>query len=147
MKKHGRSFVWEISYYVDSRGRCPFQEWFLRDLNLIQQIALRKAINNILLETISLGLKSPSIKSLRDGVYEYRLSMSQKELVRLLADFPDIPRVDVSKLLLRVFYTLGPNHKIVILSGYDKLADSHKRAQQSEINRAKKLRRNWQQTR
>jgi hypothetical protein len=73
--------------------------------------------------------------------------MSQKELVRLLADFPDIPRVDVSKLLLRVFYTLGPNHKIVILSAYDKLADSHKRAQQSEINRAKKLRRNWQQTR
>jgi putative component of toxin-antitoxin plasmid stabilization module len=147
MKAREGSTPWEITYFVDSRGRCPFQEWFLRDLNRIQQIALRNAVKFFLVEIVSLGLKSPSIKSLGEGVYEFRISLSQKELLRLLAEFPDIPRVDVSKLLLRVFYTLGPNKKIVILSGYNKLANSHKRTQQVEIQKARKLRQAWQRMR
>jgi len=44
---------------------------------------------------------------------------------------------------LRIFYTLGPDKTIVILSGYDKLGNSHKRNQQKEIEQARKYRKQW----
>lgn len=144
MRNREESVLWEIIYFVDSQGRCPFQIWFSRDLNRIEQIALRQAMKTVLLEKVTFGFSSPQIKSLGKGLFEFRLSMSQKEIERLLFTFSDIPRVNISKLLLRVFYTLGPNKKIVVLSGYNKLAHSSKRFQQTEINRAKRLRREWQ---
>ena len=143
MENREESILWEILYYIDSQGRCPFQIWFSKDLNRIQQIALHQVIKTVLLEKVTYGFSTPQIKSLGEGLYEFRLSMSQKEIERLLLRLPDIPRVTVSKILLRVFYTLGPNKKIVVLSGYDKLAHSSKRFQQKEINRAKMLRREW----
>ena len=147
MKKHKDFLPWEILYFVDSKGICPFQTWFLRDLNRVQQFALRHAISKSLIEIVAIGMKSPAIKSLGAGLYEYRLSMSQKELRSLVANFPDIPSVDISKILIRVFYTLGPNRRIVIFSGYDKLANPHKRNQQVEIQKARKLRQAWQRMR
>ena len=143
MEKHQNSDSWQIYYFVDSEGYCPYQHWFLRDLNRAQQFALQHALTHVLVELVNLKTRNSAIRSLGSGLYEYRFSLSQKELLKLLTDFPGVPRVDISKILLRVFYTLGPNKIIVILSGFDKLANSKKSHQQKEIELARRYRNQW----
>ena len=143
MEKHQSSDSWQIYYFVDSEGYCPFQHWFLRKLTRTQQFVTRHAIAETLVELVSDGRRNSAIRSLGSGLFEFRLAISQRELLNLTRNFQNIPRVDISKVLLRIFYTLGPDKTIVILSGYDKLGNSHKRNQQKEIEQARKYRKQW----
>ena len=143
MEKQQNSDSWQIYYFVDSEGYCPYQHWFLRKLSRTQQFVARHAIAETLVELVSDGRRNSAIRSLGSGLFEFRLSISQRELLNLTRNFQNIPRVDISKVLLRIFYTLGSDKTIVILSGYDKLGNSHKRNQQKEIERARKYRKQW----
>lgn len=133
---------WQIIYFQDRLGKCPYEIWFLKKLSRIEQLIVQAAINEYLIAILSDNLISPTIKPLGSGLFEFRISMSRSEIVRL-AKQAGISYRGQSKVLIRVFFTLSENRTIVILGGYNKLRHPNKSAQQLSIKLAQRQLREW----
>ena len=129
--------IWQIIYLQDRVGNCPFEIWFLKKLSKIEQLIVRAAINEYLVAILSDNLISPAIKPIGSGLFEFRISMSRSEIVRL-AKQAGISHGGQSKVLIRVFFTLGRNRTVVIIGGYNKLRHPKKGAQQLSIKHAQR---------
>ena len=134
--------IWQIIYFQDRLGNCPYEIWFLKKLSRIEQLIVQAAITEYLIAILSGNLISPTIKPLGSGLFEFRISMSRSEIVRL-ARQAGVSHGGQSKALIRIFFTLGKNRTVVIIGGYNKLRHPKKGAQQLSIKHAQRQLKEW----
>ena len=133
----------EIVIFEDSSGRQPFLTWADRKLNDSQFAALDAAISHILAEQGAILLGTNWLKSLGDGLCEFRIRHTAPQIVRN-ASLSVTTNSNRDKILLRIFVTFPETSQILILHGYDKGADDSRSRQQKEIAIARTRLKQWQ---
>jgi putative component of toxin-antitoxin plasmid stabilization module len=128
--------AWTIDLYVDADGFCPVKKW----LDSLSSPLRAAAVAAIELELAEDGVdvcRSSLGKKLGEGLYELRIARDAPTIARRKGKpAEELPPAEV---LLRVFFATDGARIILLLSGYDKLADSKPRRQNKEIERARKL--------
>lgn len=132
--------TWSIEY----EGR-QFERFFF-SLPEYEQAVLTAAIEHIL-ETHGIDICSGEWgKPLGDGLYEFRVRKSLHAILSESgAELPsDLAGTD-RQVLLRVFCTFHGSKIVLLYSGYNKKANSSKKRQQREIEKARTLHKRWKQ--
>lgn len=135
---------YELEFYDDGNGREPVRRW-LDSLSEDKRAAAMRGLSLVLAEQGAGVADSEYGKALGDGLYEFRLRHSTREIVEKfrpqLADrlgpFPDDP------VLLRVFFHPHGDRLILLLGGYDKGKDPSRRRQRKEIDLARARLKTW----
>jgi hypothetical protein len=139
---------WEMEFYEDAAGREPCKE-FIEDLDLAKRLAIQAALVNILARQGPNVCETEFGKSLRHGLYEFRLRHSESEILARVR--PDLAaKVErtaegTNKILLRVFFHPYGDKILLLLGGYDKGKDPGKGRQAAEIRRARSMLRSWEE--
>lgn len=139
--------LWEIEFYENAAGEKPVLRWIKYELSPTKRRALGTAMRRLL------QVHGPAVnrtkwgRAIGGGIFEFRLSMSGKEVVNLEAEINAITteearrRFDLNpseEILLRVFCATHGEKVILLLHGYDKGQDTNKRRQQREIAEARR---------
>lgn len=111
--------TWTVEMYTDARGHCPVE---------------RKGVE---------PAGSSWLKSLKQGLYEFRVRSTAAEIVRMYGDAGRVPPEDSETILLRVFVAFHGNRVVLLLDGYDKGSDASPKRQQREIAAARRLLTKW----
>lgn len=115
---------------------------FVKGLSRTQALLLQAVFTYI--ETFGLVnlLNTEWSKHLGGGVFELRLGKTTRHVANRFLE-PDSPIVPNEKMLLRVFMANPNVFLFLVLSSYNKLADTSHRRQQLEIQVARSILRSW----
>lgn len=135
--------AWTAELYEDAKGASPIEKW-MDSLGPLEFAALQAAITHVL-EPRGLTLLSTEwMKSLKGGLFEFRIRHTAKEIVAMFAEEDvAVPVQPPGKILLRVFVIFYGSKVILLLDGYDKGKDPSQKRQQKEIANARKLLAAW----
>lgn len=114
--------MFEVEFFVDGSGRSACRQWCDGLVDYKLQTFLG-AVQGVLSQQGIGVCGTPYGKHLGQGLAEFRIRRDS----------------DRGPVLLRVFFHAHGDHKILLLSGYDKGADPTERRQQKEIRRARGL--------
>jgi hypothetical protein len=117
---------------------------FVKSLTPVKQRTLEASIDKILLRHGSDLIDGDLIKSFGGSLYEFRVGPTSTRMLNKAGEGDKTPH---QKLALRVFLTFEMNNVIVLLGCYDKAASDSKSRQQSEISKARKLMKTWNDAR
>jgi hypothetical protein len=135
---------WTIEMYVDSAGRCPVRDW-LDDLPAPSRAAVLALVDVALRVHGNDVCNTEYGKNLGAGLYEGRIRQDAATIYRKAGrDVPASLKDGADKVLLRVFFHVYGDRVVLLLSGYDKLADTKGRRQDKEIKSARRHLRSFQ---
>lgn len=138
--------IWTIEFYENDAGEKPVLDWITKDLSPTKRRALGTAMRRVLQEQGPEVRKSNWGDYIAEGIFEFRLRMSGKNVINLEAEIHGITfeearekfELDPSEaLLLRVFCHAYGEKIVLLLHGYDKGEDPSTKRQQTEIAEAK----------
>lgn len=129
--------TWALEVFADDAGREPFTK-FLEGLGDAEFAALDAALNHVLaVRGIELA-RTEWLKPLGEGLHEFRARHTAEEIAHMFADEPpELHLAQGASILLRVFVHFHGQHVVLLLSGYNKQADTSERRQQREIATAR----------
>lgn len=140
------SRVFEIEFYAAPDGSKPVLDWIKNDLTPTKRRALGSAMRRILQQHgVAVCRNHWGKKVHPDGLYEFRLRMTGRQVVNLEAEIHRISQhearirlgIDASQdVLLRVFFHPHGDKLLLLLGGYDKGEDPNAKRQQAEIRLA-----------
>lgn len=119
-------------------GSIPFER-FISDLSDFKFVALRTAIDRVLLVRGIDLVGTPWLKPLGKGLHEFRVRHEADEIAHMFGGDPPAVAAPAGKVLLRLFVHFYGDRVILLLGGYDKGDDPSQRRQQREIADARKL--------
>jgi hypothetical protein len=108
-----------------------------RDLSDVQHDALAEALRLVLAERGPDVCRTEWGKALGEGLYEFRVRHTAKEVSAMVGGIPPGGKVG-ERVLLRVFFHAYGRRVVLLLGGYDKGKDPSERRQQREITTARK---------
>lgn len=118
-------------------GSVPFER-FVRSLSDFKFVALRTAIDRVLLTRgIDLG-RSSWLRALGGGLHEFRVRHEGREIAHMFGCETTQTGVPTGRVLLRVFVHFHGDKRVLLLGGYDKGDDPSPRRQQREIDTARR---------
>lgn len=142
---HHRLMGWSLTFWADADDREPVKDW-LDGLDPVNQAAAIRGLSCVLGDLGPDVCKSEYGKPLGDGLYEFRLRHSAKEIISRycpeVLDKLKLPPPDGS-VLLRVFFHPHGDQLILLLGGYDKGRYPGDGRQQREIALARKRLATW----
>jgi len=120
------------------------RRWLDR-LSPVKFAALQAAITHRL-EVEGIGLLGTEwLKPLGSGLFEFRVRHSAAEIERMFAGRTSIGSSGHREaILLRVFVAFVGGRVCLLFAGYDKGRDPSRKQQQKEIERARRLKRQWE---
>lgn len=129
---------YQLEFYAGDDGDEPVRRWLREELSPNQRLVLGRAMQRVL-QQCGIGVCGTEFgKQLGAGLFEFRVRAVVSEYVEgLSADAAD------DKVLLRVFCHAHGDKVILLLGGYDKLANPSKGYQSDEIELARKRLRAW----
>jgi hypothetical protein len=132
-----------IEFYEDAAGSQPVLDWIKNELTPTKRRALGTAMRRVLqVHGTQVCRNHWGKKVHEDGIYEFRLRMTGRQVVNLEAEIHGISEeeararigIDASAdILLRVFFHPHGDKLLLLLGGYDKGRDPSARRQQAEI--------------
>jgi hypothetical protein len=123
---------YRLEFYKDDNGDEPVLRWLREELSPAQRMIVGTAMREILEEVGVSVCGSEYGKALGGGLFEFRVRGQLSEYVdKAKLDGPD------EKVLIRVFFHAHGDKVILLLAGYDKLANPSKSYQHEEIKRAR----------
>jgi len=131
---------YRIEFYQDKDGDQPVLRWLREELAPEQRRVLGFAMKEVLQEEGIDVCGTPYGDNLGAGIFEFRLGGTVGEYLKK----PDPGPAGDQKLLLRVFCHAHGDKLILLLAGYDKLANSSKPHQNEQLTLARKRLRAWQ---
>ncbi len=135
---------WTLQIYETNNGALPYG--IFRDsldvytravLDISVEEILRRQGNNVC-NSLKFG------RSLRGGLYEFKISKSLSSLVKDLGISHPLTDQGKKSVLLRVFFAVEGEKVLILLAGYDKKKDDSSKRQNKEITYARKLLREHQ---
>lgn len=145
--------VFEIEFYEDDAGAKPVLDWIKNDLTPTKRRALGSAMRRVLqVHGVAVCRNHWGKKVHDDGIYEFRLRMTGRQVLNLEAEIHEISEdearqrlgIDASAdILLRVFFHPHGDKLLLLLGGYDKGEDPSSRRQQAEIRTAQGRLKAW----
>jgi len=130
---------WDLEFYQDENGHEPCREW-IQGLSREKRLAIETALEHVLAVRGLDVVESEFSKALGQGLYEFRLRWSAKEVASKVGAVMARPVTETEPILLRVFFCTAGRKKILLLSGYDKAKDPGDRREDREISAARKHR-------
>ena len=130
--------AWTLEVYESADGSSAWTTSF-QDLDPVGQMVLQTALRVVLARLGNKVCETEWGKSLGKGLYEFRVRRTLATICRTHnVDVP--PGVDPDRtVLLRAFFSVEGERVVLLLSCYDKGADSSDRRQAREIKKARKL--------
>jgi hypothetical protein len=130
--------LYSIDFYKAADGDCPVQRW-LDGLELSERGVLGLAMLHLLQAQGPDLVGTRWAKSLKDGLYEFRVDTSVKELLSRLGLKPKAKLRGASArgFMFRVFFCMKGKRLIIVLGGYDKQKRTSPRFQQEQIQVAR----------
>ena len=77
MKNESMQKEWKIKYYKNNEGECPIED-FIKTLSKKEQEKVKAYLEYLKQEGIN--IRRPQADYLRDGIYELRLKLKEKNL-------------------------------------------------------------------
>jgi hypothetical protein len=127
---------YELEFFAEDDGTKPVLAWVKNDLTPAQRRAGGTAMRRVL-QANGVGVcSSPWGKQLGDGLFEFRVRLTGRQMLR--EGWAKPGSVDASeRILLRVFCHAYGERLILLLGGYDKGSTPAKSRQASEIRLAR----------
>jgi len=120
---------WKMVIYEDATGNSPYADWVRNSLSPVQLVSLNQVLNEYLFKFGNSNVKAKWLKDLSFGLYQLRVQKKDQFGRKLV--------------LLRIYLHFYGNREILFLSGYDKGLNPSQERQQSEIEIARKLLKEW----
>ena len=137
---------WKIEFYEDVQGRRPVEKW-IDGLSDQKAEAVIVALQEVLAVN-GINLASGAwLKSLRSGLYEFRIRHSKNEIQGMYKAANRGLVGGAEAILLRIFVAFEGQKLIVLLGGYDKGKNDKQSFQQAQIEIARKRLRDWKRRR
>lgn len=129
---------WTAEPFVGDDASVPFER-FVRSLSDFKFVALRTAMDRVLLTRgIDLG-RTSWLRTLGGGLHEFRVRHEAHEIAHMFGRETTPPiGVPAGRVLLRVFVHFHGDKRVLLLGGYDKGDDPSPRRQQREIDTARR---------
>jgi hypothetical protein len=130
--------AYRLEFYADEHGDEPVRRWLKEELSRTQRLIVGTAMREILEEEGINVCGTEFGKQLGGGVFEFRVRGR-------LSDYVDRPRPHAAdeKVLLRIFCHAHGERLVLLLAGYDKLANSSKAHQGGQIQVARQRLAAW----
>lgn len=131
---------WQIEFYETPDGRVPVEEW-LESLSPSKRRAAAAGLEMILAVDGLAVCASPWGKHLGQGLFEFRLRHSAREIANIRGERPISPAGKMTApetVVLRFFCHASGDRVLVLLGAYDKGRDPSPRRQRREIEQARK---------
>ncbi len=129
---------WTLEPFEADDGTVPFER-FADSLTDFKFAALDMAMEHMLADRGLDLAKTEWLKSLRMGLYEFRIRHEADEIARMLGAVSSGAGANRESVLLRVFVHFHGDKIVLLLGGYDKGRYSKSKRQQREIQTARKL--------
>ena len=118
-------------------GDQPVRRWITEQLPRGRRLAIIAALG-VVLGRQGVGVcQSEWGKPLGDGLFEFRVRLSESEVRTLHGGRSDPASSEADAVLLRVFFHPYGDKIVLLLAGYDKGADPSAKRQQREISVAR----------
>lgn len=127
-----------LAFYDEpDTGRAPVYDWLSNELSAFQRRSLGIAMSEIL-QRQGIGVCDGEYgKQLGHGLFEFRLRHGADEIAAMFTTKkPDVR--DKEEILLRVYCHAYGAKIVLLLAGYDKLANPSKKRENGEIVLARK---------
>ena len=124
--------VYQLEFFAEDDGTKPVLAWIKTDLTATQRRAVGTAMRRVL-QVNGIGVCASSWgKQLGDGLFEFRVRLTGRQMLREGWARPG--SVDASeRILLRIFCHAYGERLVLLLGGYDKGSSSAKSRQAGEI--------------
>lgn len=132
--------TYQIEFYEDEHGDQPVLRWLREDLAPEQRRVLGFAMREVLQAEGVDVCGTEYGRHLGRGLFEFRLGGTVGDYLKRPGSGPAADQ----KLLLRVFCHAHGDKLILLLAGYDKLANTSKTHQNAQIELARERLRSWQ---
>lgn len=119
-------------FYESPNGYVPVKTW-LDKLDETESAAMISAIENVLEREGMALIGTRWLTQVTKGVFEFRLNLAAADIKGMYAQSGKNGPTPPAKIVLRLFVHFYGAKVILLLNGYDKLADSSSRRQQKEI--------------
>ena len=136
MTSNDRPFTLEFYVEPDS-GRAPVHEWITSELSPFQRRSLGVAMSEILERQGIQVCGGEYGKQLGQGLFEFRLRHGADEIAAMFTSKRPDAR-DKEEILLRVYCHAYGDKIVLLVAGYDKLADPSKKRENAEIALARR---------
>lgn len=130
--------VWSPELFESDDGIVPYER-FIHSLPDFKFIALKAALEHVLVVRGMDLARTEWLKALGDGLYEFRVRHNAYEIAHMFGGEPVDSKPPSQKVLLRVFVHFYGDKIVLLLGGYDKGDDPKDRRQRREINEARRL--------
>lgn len=130
---------YHLEFYADENGDQPVLRWLRDELSRTQRLVVGTAMREVLEEEGMAVCGTPFGRPLGKGLFEFRVGGNVGEFVEPSAAAPNPDE----KILVRVFCHAHGDKLILLLAGYDKLAQSSKAHQNQQIELALSRLRAW----
>jgi hypothetical protein len=127
-----------LEFYEDEHGDQPVLRWLREELSRTQRLVVGTAMREVLEEEGIDVCGTTFGRQLGKGLFEFRIGGNVDEFVGRSGAEPA-----EEKILVRVFCHAHGSKLILLLAGYDKLAQSSKSHQNAQIELARKRLRAW----
>lgn len=129
---------WTLEPFEADDGTVPFER-FVDSLTDFKFAALDMAMEQVLADRGMNLVATEWLKSLRKGLYEFRIRHEADEIARMFGAASPRAGANRESVLLRVFVHFYGDKIVLLLGGYDKGRYSKPKRQQREIKEARKL--------
>jgi len=136
---------YRIELYESSDGDKPVERWLTEELDSFAATALGLAMNHILQALGPDVVETRFGKSLKEGLFEFRLGDTVDTLLHRLQlrKKAKLAKAPTGRMLLRVFFHVHGERLVLLLGGYDKGKANSRREQQAQIAVARARLREW----
>lgn len=128
-----------ITFFRDQGGDEPVYRWLTEELSPVLRRILGFAMNEVLQEEGVDVCGTEYGRQLGDGLFEFRIRGTVGDFIKKPVPVPNPDE----KLLLRIFCHAHGDKVILLLAGYDKLANPSRSRQDTEIELARMRLRAW----
>lgn len=130
--------TYRLEFYADENGDEPVRRWLREELSRTQRLVVGTAMREVLEEEGINVCGTEFGKQLGGGLFEFRV---RGQLSEYVDGAP--PDAAEEKILIRVFCHAHGDKLVLLLAGYDKLANPSKLHQNEEIAVARKRLTAW----
>ncbi|MGB8932194.1 MAG: hypothetical protein WCC48_13200 [Anaeromyxobacteraceae bacterium] len=130
--------LYRLEFYADEYGDEPVRRWLREELSRAQRLVVGSAMREILEEEGIDVCGTEFGKQLGGGLFEFRVRGQ-------LSEYVDATPLDAAdeKILIRVFCHAHGDKLVLLLAGYDKLANPSKVHQNDQIALARRRLTAW----
>ncbi len=132
---------YRLDFYKDEHGDEPVRRWLKEELSRTQRLVVGTAMREVLEENGISVCGTEFGSQLGDGLFEFRIRGNVDEFVTGYSAAQ--AGAAEEKILIRVFCHAYGDQVILLLAGYDKLAQPSKSHQNEQIKLARKRLAAW----